>query len=88
MLPNLRPSSVSRHSSSSLVLLCVVQGCERFAFFAMLPLFVLYLHHRHGFSEPTALLILGVFNGLSYVSGLPGGMLTDRKLGPAWRPTE
>jgi POT family proton-dependent oligopeptide transporter len=60
-----------------------VQGCERFAFTAMLPLFVLYLHHRHGFSEPTALLILGVFNGLSYVSGLPGGMLTDRKLGPA-----
>jgi len=72
---------MSTRPTCALVLLCVVQGCERFAFTAMLPLFVLYLHHRHGFSEPTALLILAVFNGLSYVSGLPGGMLADRKLG-------
>lgn len=67
---------------SALPLLCLVQGCERFAFFAMLPLFVLYLHHRHGFAEPAALLILGIFNALSYVSGLPGGLLIDRQLGP------
>ena len=67
---------------SALPVLCLVQGCERFAFFAMLPLFVLYLHHRYGFTEPMALLILGIFNALSYVSGLPGGMLADRKIGP------
>lgn len=67
---------------SALPLLCLVQACERFAFFAMLPLFVLYLHHRHGFTEPAALLILGIFNALSYVSGLPGGLLTDRQIGP------
>ena len=73
---------MSIRPTCALILLCVVQGCERFAFTAMLPLFVLYLHHRHGFSEPTALLILAVFNGLSYVGGLPGGMLLDRRLGP------
>lgn len=73
---------MSTRPTCALILLCVVQGCERFAFTAMLPLFVLYLHHRHGFSEPTALLILAVFNGLSYVGGLPGGMLLDRRLGP------
>lgn len=67
---------------SALLHLCLVQGCERFAFFAMLPLFILYLHHRHGFTEQTALLILGLFNALSYLSGLPGGMLADRWLGP------
>lgn len=67
---------------SALTLLCAVQGCERFAFTAILPLFVLYLHHRHGFTEPTALLIIGLFTALSYASGLPGGMLTDRRLGP------
>lgn len=72
---------MSTRPTCALILLCVVQGCERFAFTAMLPLFILYLHHRHGFSEPTALLILAVFNGLSYVSGLPGGMLVDRRLG-------
>ena len=66
----------------ALVLLCVVQGCERFAFLAMLPLFVLYLHHRHGFSEPSAMLLLGVMSALSYVGGLPAGILADRKLGP------
>ena len=73
---------MSTRSTCALVLLCVVQGCERFAFFAMLPLFVLYLHHRHGFSEPTAMLLFGVFYALSYVGGLPAGILTDRKLGP------
>ena len=66
----------------ALVLLSVVQGCERFAFLAMLPLFAVYLHHRHGFSEPSALLLLGVMSALSYVGGLPAGILTDRKLGP------
>lgn len=65
----------------ALALLCFVQGCERFAFMAMLPLFVLYLHHRRGFTEPSALLLIGVFQALSYFGGLPGGALTDRKLG-------
>jgi POT family proton-dependent oligopeptide transporter len=73
---------MSTRPTCALTLLCIVQGCERFAFTATLPLFVLYLHHRHGFTEPAALLIFGLFNALSYVGGLPGGMLTDRKLGP------
>ncbi|HNN90715.1 MAG TPA: MFS transporter [Pseudomonadota bacterium] len=74
--------STSGRATPALVWLCVVQGCERFAFTAILPLFVLYLHRRHGLTEPTALLVLGLFNALSYVGGLPGGMLTDHRLGP------
>lgn len=74
--------NTSGRATSALVSLCLVQGCERFAFFAMLPLFILYLHHRHSYGEPLALLVLGAFNGLSYVCGLPGGMLADRRLGP------
>ena len=73
---------MSTRPRCALFLLCVVQSSERFAFFAMLPLFVLYLHHRHGFSEPTAMLLFGVFYALSYVGGLPAGIVTDRKLGP------
>ena len=73
---------MSTRPTCALTLLCVVQGCERFAFTAILPLFVLYLNRRHGLTEPTALLVFGLFNALSYVGGLPGGMLTDRKLGP------
>lgn len=73
---------MSTRPTCALVLLCVVQGCERFAFFALLPLFVLYLHHRHGFTEPSAILLFGVFQSLSYVGGLPAGVLIDRRLGP------
>ena len=73
------PSSVSRRWS--LVLLCAVQSCERFAFLAMLPLFVLYAQERHSMSAPTALMVLAIFQALSYLGGLPGGWLTDRKLG-------
>lgn len=79
MLPSLRPSFVSRRRA--LVLLCVVQGCERFAFLAMLPLFVLYAQDRHAMPAPTALLVIAVFQALSYLGGLPAGWLADRRLG-------
>ncbi|MFO0575325.1 MAG: hypothetical protein U1A78_15140 [Polyangia bacterium] len=65
------------------MLLCVVQGCERFAFLAMLPLFVLYAHDQHAVPAPTAVLVLAVFQALSYMGGLPAGWLADRKLGAA-----
>ena len=81
MLPNLRPSSVSRRGSSSFVLLCVVQGLERFAFLAMLPLFVIYLQERHAIPVPAGLLVLAVFQALSQLGGLPAGWLADRKIG-------
>lgn len=81
MLPIQRPSSVSRRRSLLLVLLCAVQGCERFAFLAMLPLFVLYAQDRHAMPAPIALLVLAVFQALSYLGTLPAGWLADRKLG-------
>ena len=65
----------------SLPLLCAVQSCERFAFLAMLPLFVLYVQERHGIAAPHALLILALFQALAYLGGLPGGWLADRALG-------
>lgn len=73
---------MSTRSTCALPLLCLVQGCERFAYFAMLPLFISYLHHRHGFAEQSAMLLLGVFQALSYVGALPAGTVIDRRLGP------
>jgi POT family proton-dependent oligopeptide transporter len=58
-----------------------VQSCERFAFLAMLPLFVLYAQERHGIAAPQALLILALLQALAYLGGLPGGWLADRALG-------
>ena len=65
----------------SLPLLCAVQSCERFAFLAMLPLFVLYAQERQALPPPTALMVLAILQALSYLGGLPGGWLADRKLG-------
>ncbi len=75
--PVLRP--ISRRWP--LALLCAVQSCERFAFLAILPLFVLYAQDRHSLSAPMALMVLAIFQALSYLGGLPGGWLADRKLG-------
>ncbi|PSM32189.1 MFS transporter [Haliangium sp. UPWRP_2] len=74
-------SSVPRCWSRPLALLCTVQSCERFAFLAMLPMFVLYAHDRLAISAPTALMVLAIFQALSYLGGLPGGWLADRRLG-------
>ena len=65
----------------ALALLCAVQSCERFAFLAMLPLFVRYAQERHDISAPQALLILAGFQAFAYLGGLPGGWLADRVLG-------
>jgi POT family proton-dependent oligopeptide transporter len=65
----------------ALYLLGLVQLWERFAVFAALPLFVLYLEQHRGLSTEQALLLFGLLQALSYLSGLPGGMLTDRWLG-------
>ncbi len=72
---------ISRRRSWSLVLLCAVQGCERFAFLAMLPLFVLYARDRLAMSAPSALMVLAILQALSYLGGLPGGWLADRRVG-------
>lgn len=82
-MPSQRPGSVSRPRFLSLVLLCAVQGCERFAYLAMLPLFVLFAQAQQALTAPTALLVLALFQALSYIGGLPAGWLADRKLG-AW----
>ncbi|MBL9008073.1 MAG: MFS transporter [Myxococcales bacterium] len=65
----------------SLPLLCAVQSCERFAFLAMLPLFVPYAQERHALPAPTVLMVLAVLQALSYLGGLPGGWVADNRLG-------
>lgn len=81
MLSIQRPSSVSRRRSFSVVLLCVLQGVERFGFLAMLPLFVPYANDRHAMAAPTPLLVFGVFQGLPNSGGWPAGSVSDRMLG-------
>lgn len=72
---------MSTRPTCALPLLCLVQGCERFAFFAVLPLFVLYMQRHVGMPEHSALVLLGVFLSLSYLACLLGGAIADRWLG-------
>ena len=69
------------HDTQPLLWLCIAQGCERFAFVSMLPLFAQYVQERHGMSAPMALSVLSIFQALSYLGGLPGGWFADHKIG-------
>jgi len=74
-------SQKSRRHPSVLYLLCLVQGCERFASGAMLSLFALYLtEHRH-LGDSTAIFIVGAFLASTYLASWPSGWLADRWLG-------
>lgn len=72
---------MSTRQTCALPLLCLVQGCERFASFAVLPLFVLYMQRHVGMTEHSALLLLGGFLALSYLACVPAGLIADRWLG-------
>lgn len=76
-----RPAAAQDRHPRALYLLGLVQLWERFAAFAALPLLVLYLEQHRGLSTERALLLFGLLQALSYLSGLPGGALADRWLG-------
>ncbi len=56
-------------------------ACERFSFFLLLSLLLLYLTERLGFTTASATEILGCFIAATYVSPLLGGNLADGRLG-------
>ncbi len=55
---------------------------ERFSFYGMKFLLILYLTKYHLFSDSAGLDVLGAYAGLVYTIPLIGGMLADRYLGP------
>jgi POT family proton-dependent oligopeptide transporter len=54
---------------------------ERFSFYGMKALLLLYLLKHHGFAETDAYVIVGAYGGMVYAMPLIGGMLADRYLG-------
>lgn len=54
---------------------------ERFSFYGLKYLLVLYLTKYHLFSDGAGLEVLGAYAGLAYASPVIGGMLADRYLG-------
>ncbi len=54
---------------------------ERFSFYGMKALLLLYLTKHHLFSDTDGYLLLGTYAGLAYALPLLGGLLADRYLG-------
>ena len=54
---------------------------ERFAFYGMKALLLLYLIQHHKFSDDDGYVLLGTYAGLAYALPLLGGMIADRWLG-------
>jgi POT family proton-dependent oligopeptide transporter len=54
---------------------------ERFSFYGMKALLLLYLLKHHGFVETDAYVVVGAYGGMVYAVPLIGGMLADRYLG-------
>ncbi len=54
---------------------------ERFSFYGMRGLLVLYLVHELGYKDEDAKEVLGIYAGLVYVTPMIGGWIADRWLG-------
>ena len=72
---------VSRHPSG-LKVLFFTEMWERYSYYGMRALLVLYLVTSLDLSESNALHIYAVYTGLVYLTPIFGGYLADRFLGP------
>ena len=64
-----------------LFVLFTTEMWERFSYYGMRALLVLYLTKAIGFDRPDALNIYAIYTGLVYLTPLIGGRLADRYLG-------
>jgi proton-dependent oligopeptide transporter, POT family len=76
------PTPPERHGHpSGLYTLFGAEAWERFSYYGMRALLVLYLVNKIGFKREHALEIYGLYTGLVYVTPLLGGYLADKMLG-------
>jgi POT family proton-dependent oligopeptide transporter len=67
---------------SGLFTLFFAEMWERFSYYGMRALMVLYLVKHHQFSDEKAGIVYGVYTSMVYLTPLPGGFLGDRVIGP------
>ncbi len=76
--------SPSRQHPPGLTVLFFAEMWERFGFFGLRALLVLYLIKAFSYSDGDAYGVYGSYNALVYCSPLIGGLLADRLLGRRW----
>ncbi|MCH9771751.1 MAG: peptide MFS transporter [Betaproteobacteria bacterium] len=72
---------INKNNPHSLTTLFFTEMWERFSYYGMRALLVLYLVNSQNYSEADALHIYAVYTGLVYLTPLIGGYLADRFLG-------
>ena len=75
------PDSVAQKHPRALAYLFFAETWERFSFYGMKALLVLYLTNSFLFSDKTAYAIYGSYTSLVYATPVLGGLLADRLLG-------
>ncbi|OGT47148.1 MAG: hypothetical protein A3E83_05170 [Gammaproteobacteria bacterium RIFCSPHIGHO2_12_FULL_41_20] len=74
-------SSQSHHHPRALPFLFLTEMWERFGFYVVQGLLILYMTQYFGFSDSASYTILGTFTALAYIAPIVGGFLADRLLG-------
>jgi len=72
------PEPDDPHRARALLIACITIALERFGFYTLVSLFVLFLTERRGHSEGQANTWYGVMMGATYFTPLFGGALADR----------
>jgi POT family proton-dependent oligopeptide transporter len=71
--------SISSSSQpKAMYLLALTEMCQRFAFWGVGNLLVLYLIEYHQFAEATADHLFGIFTGIAFILPVLGGYIADR----------
>lgn len=74
-------TTIKRHHPKSLPYLFLTEMWERFGFYVVQGMLVLYLTESFGFSDDRSYAISGAFTALAYISPIVGGLLADKLLG-------
>lgn len=73
--------TVTRKHPKALPYLFLTEMWERFGFYVVQGMLVLYMTKGYGFSDDKSYTILGVFSALAYIAPMIGGLIADRLLG-------
>lgn len=73
--------SITRRHPKALPYLFLTEMWERFGFYTVQGMLVLYMTKAFGFSDDQSYTIAGMFTSLAYISPMIGGFIADRLLG-------
>ncbi|CAN5783820.1 peptide MFS transporter [soil metagenome] len=74
-------AAVKERQPAALPMLFLTEMWERFSYYGMRALLVIYLVNAQGYDRANALALYATYTGLVYLSPLMGGYLADRYLG-------